>query len=182
MCLVSHSHSTGRRASRVAPVPARVRADVIDLVAPGTPPLGQPPGLTPARASLPRGLTPDPGAAHGGEDGPHPPTWGRLTGGRARTSVDSLHAYSMYNLDSKDTYFQPPLDAVFAPRFRIRPQKWVVLPLKWVVLPQFCPCPGRLTPHPGAAHASSALPTPGPHARPWGGSRRPGLSPPWGSQ
>ena len=168
-------------------------------VAPGTPPLGQPPGLTPARASLPRGLTPDPGAAHGGEDGPHPgphpPTpgpharpWGgsrrrgRLTGGRARTSADSLHAYSMYNLDSKDTYFQPPLDAVFAPRFRIRPQKWVVLPLKWVVLPQFCPCPGRLTPHPGAAHDSSALPTPGPHARPWGGSRRLGLSPPWGSQ
>ena len=42
---------------------------MIDLVAPGTPPLGQPPGLTPARASLPRGLTPDPGAAHGGEDG-----------------------------------------------------------------------------------------------------------------
>ena len=91
---------------------SRQRAHVAALVAPGTPPLGQPPGLTPARASLPRGLTPDPGAAHGGEDGPHPPTWGRLTGGRARTSVDSLHAYSMYNLDSKDTYFQPLLDAV----------------------------------------------------------------------
>ena len=59
--------------------------DVIGPVAPGTPPpLRLPPGLTPARAFLPRGLTPDPGAAHGGEDGPHPgphpPTWGRLTG------------------------------------------------------------------------------------------------------
>ena len=59
--------------------------NVTDLVGPGTPPLGQPPGLTPARASLPRGLTPDPGAAHGGEDGPHPgphpPTPGTAHGG-----------------------------------------------------------------------------------------------------
>ena len=39
--------------------------------------------------------------------------------------------------------------------------------------------PPRATPGP---HASSRLPTPGPHARPWGGSRRRGLSPPWGSQ
>ena len=58
---------------------------VAAMVGPGTPPLGQPPGLTPARASLPRGLTPDPGAAHGGEDGPHPgphpPTPGTAHGG-----------------------------------------------------------------------------------------------------
>ena len=78
-------------AKRVAAVHGAPIPDVIDMVGPGTPPLGHPPGLTPARASLPRGLTPDPGAAHGGEDGPypgphppHPGEWGRLTGAMTR--------------------------------------------------------------------------------------------------
>ena len=56
------------------------RRDVSETVAPGSPPLGHRSGLTPARASPPRGLTPHPGAAHAGSGlptpGPHAPPWG----------------------------------------------------------------------------------------------------------
>ena len=79
---MSRALAVERAAAKAAVKEAR---DVADMVGPGTPPLGHPPGLTPARASLPRGLTPDPGAAHGGEDGPHPgphpPTPGTAHGG-----------------------------------------------------------------------------------------------------
>ena len=31
---------------------------------------------------------------------------------RSAQTFTTLHAYSMYNLDYKDTYFHPPLDAI----------------------------------------------------------------------
>ena len=50
--------------------------------------------------------------------------------------------------------------------------EWLVAYVIGMVAPG---TPPRATPGP---HASSRLPAPGPHARPWGGSRRRGRSPP----